>query len=226
MQDQHPEVYQPYPKIPRLSREITVTEKIDGSCGQVFVWDMAHQPKDHKQNLLPPVGSPPDGVPWLFVDGPIYIAAGSKNRWVTIGEDNFGFAKWVVVNAPALAGPGHGRHFGEWWGLGINRNYGLSERRFSLFNTDRWAEALSTEITMKEFCPDCCHVVPVLYRGKFSTASIEVELELLENQGSKAAPGFMQPEGVVVWHTAANHGFKKTIENDEKPKTVVDSPGQ
>ena len=36
--------------------------------------------------------------------------------------------------------------------------------------------------------------------------------------GSLAAPGFMKPEGVVIYHTAANIMFKKTFKNDEKGK--------
>ena len=38
---------------------------------------------------------------------------------------------------------------------------------------------------------------------------------------SVAAPGFMKPEGVVVFHTAGNLGFKKTLEKDEVPKGQV-----
>jgi hypothetical protein len=36
--------------------------------------------------------------------------------------------------------------------------------------------------------------------------------------GSKAAPGFMKPEGIVAFHVAGNIAFKKTIEKDEEPK--------
>ncbi len=36
--------------------------------------------------------------------------------------------------------------------------------------------------------------------------------------GSKAAPGFDNPEGVVVFHTANSSLFKVTLEGDEKPK--------
>lgn len=36
--------------------------------------------------------------------------------------------------------------------------------------------------------------------------------------GSWAAPGYMTPEGVVVFHTASNQLFKVTIEKDESPK--------
>jgi hypothetical protein len=31
----------------------------------------------------------------------------------------------------------------------------------------------------------------------------------------------MNPEGIVIYHTAANICFKKTIENDETPKSKV-----
>jgi hypothetical protein len=33
-----------------------------------------------------------------------------------------------------------------------------------------------------------------------------------------AAPGFMNPEGIVCYHVAAACGFKKTLENNEAPK--------
>jgi len=42
--------------------------------------------------------------------------------------------------------------------------------------------------------------------------------DLIET-GSVASPGFMRPEGVVVYHVAANMYFKKTIEKDEEPKS-------
>lgn len=32
-----------------------------------------------------------------------------------------------------------------------------------------------------------------------------------------------QPEGVVVFHTAGNVGFKRTLEKDEIPKTLVNA---
>jgi hypothetical protein len=105
---------------------------------------------------------------------------------------------------------GPGRHFGEWWGCGIQRGYGLKEKRFSLFNVSRWEESH----------PERCHVVPVLWRGLFDTAFIDGALTMLKATGSKAAPGYMHPEGVVVYHTAGNIGFKKSIERDDVPKSA------
>lgn len=170
-----------FPKMPRLSREIIVTEKIDGTNAQVHITD--------------------DGR----------ILAGSRTRWITPEADNFGFAAWVRDNSADLLTLGPGSHFGEWWGAGIQRRYGLTEKRFSLFNVGRWGELR----------PACCHVVPVLYRGNFDTAAIEECLNRLRAEGSVAAPGFMNPEGVVVFHLAGRVGFKKTLHKDELPKALA-----
>ena len=104
---------------------------------------------------------------------------------------------------------GVGYHYGEWWGQGIQRGYGLKEKRFSLFNVNKW-----NLIT----APACCHVVPTLYAGMFDTHTCTSIIEWLATYGSVAAPGFMKPEGIVVFHTAQGHLYKKTIEKDESPK--------
>ena len=182
-----------FPKIPRLSREIIVTEKIDGTNASVLITD--------------DFGPNDEGT---VVDS-LVVRAGSRTRWITPEDDNFGFAKWVQQNAEELVKLGPGHHFVEWWGVGIQRGYDLSERRFSLFNTLRWG---------KGNLPVCCDIVPVLYRGLFDTNLIEVELLKLGLEGSRAAPGFMKPEGVVVFHTAGNLLFKKTCEHDEEPKNA------
>ena len=64
----------------------------------------------------------------------------------------------------------------------------------------------------------CCDVVPTIYRGDFINDAVTNALEDLRTNGSKAAPGFMKPEGIVVYHTACRQYFKKTIEKDEEPK--------
>jgi hypothetical protein len=46
----------------------------------------------------------------------------------------------------------------------------------------------------------------------------------MQVKGSYAAPGFMKPEGIVVYHVAASVGFKKTIDNDHIPKGVNTRP--
>jgi hypothetical protein len=154
-----------------------------------------------------------NGVIYIGEDGE--VLAGSRSQWL-IGSDNFGFAKWVKENEDALRLLGPGRHYGEWWGSGIQRGYGLpkGEKRFSLFNVARWDENVPDARPR----PTICHVVPVLYRGPFLTEVIEAELKALKEGGSRAAPGFMKPEGVVIFHPQGNVGFKKTIEKDEEWK--------
>lgn len=188
-----------FPKMPRLSRDMIITEKLDGTNAQVCIRVLA-------DNEVMPTDTP-----IVTVRGNLLFYAGSRTRWIVPSDDNFGFAGWVAKNADDLAMLGEGRHFGEWWGLGIQRNYGLTERRFSLFNVSRWGENR----------PACCHIVPTLYRGPFTTDAVENALAALAMNGSAAAPGFMKPEGVVAFHTAGNFGFKKTLEKDALPKSLA-----
>jgi hypothetical protein len=189
-----------FPKMPRLSRECIITEKIDGTNAQVYITECGQ------------------------------IFAGSRNRWITPEQDNYGFAAWVRDNKEQLLKLGPGRHFGEWWGQGIQRKYGLSEKRFSLFNVQRWClhgqepqvipSSDPRNVKMQEVLPPCVGLVPVIWRGEFSTAKVALELDYMKIHGSYASPGFMNPEGIVVFHIAGNFGFKKTIEKDSEPKSL------
>lgn len=147
----------------------------------------------------------------IIAEDGVTIGAASRTKLIYPGkEDNAGFAGWVEANKEELRKLGPGRHFGEWWGGKIQRGYGLKEKRFSLFNVSRWAD--------DEVRPKCCHVVPILYTGMMDTFIIDEVLKDLAKLGSQAAKGFMDPEGIVIWHTAANVGFKRTIKDDEVPK--------
>lgn len=178
--------FQPWPKIARLNRDITISEKIDGTNAAIIVGDG-------------------------------FVASQSRKRLITPEDDNFGFARWVAANAGALTDIlGPGRHFGEWWGSGIQRGYGLpkGEKRFSLFNTARYGALPLGEV-------EGLGIAPVLYEGKFDADEIQYELDALALHGSAAAPGFMDPEGVVIFHSAAQTMFKVTIKGDEAPKSVM-----
>lgn len=48
---------------------------------------------------------------------------------------------------------------------------------------------------------------------------VRAAMTKLQILGSFAAPGFMNPEGVVIFHTAANVMFKKTFVKDDAGKT-------
>lgn len=198
-----PPVFQSFNKIARLSRPIVITEKIDGTNAQVTITE----------------------------DGGFFT--GSRNRWITPESDNFGFSKWAHDHKDELVKLGVGSHFGEWWGCGIQRGYGLSERRWSLFNVGRWCLAGQTpkqlpqnnpkaEPKFQDMLPACCHLVPVLWEGMFDTSEIAMTLHTLEIDGSSAAPGFMQPEGIIIYHRHSGVLFKKTILKDDVPKGGVE----
>ncbi len=179
--------FRSFNKIARLSREMIVTEKIDGTNGIIAIGENGE------------------------------FQVGSRNKWLTdelgnIQSDNAGFAQWAIKNRDSLMSLGVGFHYGEWWGSGIQRGYNLpkGEKRFSLFNVSRWQD--------DNVRPACCHVVPVLHVGMFDTAKVNEIIADLSVSGSYAAPGFMKPEGVVVFHSAGGFLFKKTIERDEYHK--------
>jgi len=157
----------------------------------------------------------------------LYLFAASRNRWLTTGKqnDNHAFAYWVQEHGAELVMLGEGRHFGEWMGKGIQRGYGLEEKRFYLFNVSKWAkknfECTPPLAEKQEYCPDCCEVVPILYEGAFDTVKIDQILNLLKVGGSVAVNHYMNPEGICIYHTAAGQYFKKTIEGDDKPKGVT-----
>lgn len=171
--------FKPYPKTPRFFREVVITEKIDGTNGQILINENGE------------------------------LAAASKNRILTLENDNAGFYRWCLDNKEELLKLGPGHHAGEWWGKGIQRGYSKPNKAFSLFNVGRWNT---------ENIPNCVNVVPTLYQGMLEPNTVHKCLHLLRKEGSFAAPGFMEPEGVVIYHTAAKIQFKVMLENDDKAK--------
>ena len=218
-----------WPKIARLFRDCVITEKIDGTNAAIgiqefpFGWHaggvdgdgVSHEVPEGALLLLGPE-NPDNG--WGLPDHEYLVYAQSRKRVITPDADNHGFARWVWGNAEGLVQAlGEGLHFGEWWGSGIQRGYGLrnGEKRFSLFNTARWHD-----IDELSKVPGL-GAVPVLYDGLFSTGAVDHAKGDLRTYGSSASPGFMNPEGVVVYHSASNMMFKSTLENDEVPKEVA-----
>jgi hypothetical protein len=213
--------FKPWPKTPRFSRDIVITEKIDGTNAQISIFERTAEIVSSSVPFLSVVGT--DGRDYCMV-------AGSRNRWISAQDDNYGFGRWVSDNREELLKLGLGSHFGEWWGAGIQRRYGLSEKRFSLFNTNRWHpdslnggifELITDPITRAvshRAGPKCCYVVPTLYRGPLHTMKVDSCIAHLILNGSIAAPGFMDPEGVCIYHTASGQVFKKTCKDDDKAK--------
>lgn len=158
--------FKAWPKIPRLSNETYfITEKIDGTNACIII--------DEEGNF----------------------GCQSRTRLITPEDDNYGFARWAYENKDELMKLGPGHHFGEWWGAGIQRNYGISDKRFSLFNTHRW---LKPDAVL----PNCVHVVPTI------DGTIDEAIQFLKTNGSLAAPGFLRVEGIIVYNSLAKSYYK------------------
>lgn len=186
--------FKPWGKTPRLfGKTMTITEKIDGTNGCIIVTDDGQIGAQSRNRLLPMGPKGMDDIGWQK-------------------RDNAGFGAWVRENQEALIeflGPGY--HYGEWFGKGIARNYGLSDKRFALFNTGRWGYLWDPENA-----PDIAGltVVPVLYHGTFDTEVVRDVFGDLMSYGSVAAPGFMKPEGVCIYHAANGQIYKMTDNGD------------
>jgi len=193
--------FREFHKIPRYSREVLVSEKIDGTNASVFIGE--------------------DGT----------FLTGCRTRWITPDKDNHSFSRWAHEHMEELKTLGPGHHFGEWWGNGIQRGYGLKngDKRFSLFNLTRWClhgqepqpinSSDPRNVRMQDVLPTCVGLVPLLWRGLFDDLDAKALLQDLAVGGSRAVPGYMNPEGIVVFHTAAGICFKKTVKQDDVPKS-------
>lgn len=218
--------FKEFDKIPRLKRDIIITEKIDGTNAQVYIisateiMEKADPTFTHEYSLS------------FDLNTKCYMFAGSRTRWIKPGKefDNYGFAGWVKENSEELFKLGEGRHYGEWFGKGIQRGYGIDKKVFALFNTGRWFKTTADMKYVYEGCPailpltpcpDCCDVVPVLYRGDFDTRAIDDCLADLRTGGSKAVSGYTNAEGIVVYHVASRSLYKVTLEKDNQPKSLT-----
>ncbi len=185
-------VFRAFPKIARLNREIIVTEKIDGTNAAVGVTDGME------------------------------VYAQSRNRIITPNADNHGFARWCARHRVDLAWQlGPGLHFGEWYGRGIQRGYGITDpsvgddgKLFGLFDVTRWEGA--------EFTVPGLTVVPRLLTGdSLDRPAVLKALQWLVESGSRAtgAKGYPEPEGVVVYHPHSRSSFKVTVKDDLRGKS-------
>lgn len=189
-------VFREWPKIARWNRDVTITEKIDGSNACVIVTE------DDR------------------------VAAQSRSKIITPETDNHGFARWVQENAPMLAGTlGVGYHFGEWFGSGVQKRagYGLEKgvKKLALFNHERWSAAIIADPRLYELG---LTTVPVLSQGSMANVDAQIRycIALLRQTGSqvRSARGndAVKPEGIVIYHHAANMSFKMTLEKDDEWK--------
>lgn len=179
--------FKKWPSIMRLSSEVCyITEKIDGTNAVIHVAD--------------------DGI----------VLAGSRERWLSNDDgtppeknkDNFGFGQWVYERRSDLVKLGPGTHYGEFHGKGIQRQYGLADRRFASF------EYWRNDIAIDGVC-----VVPILLTCEPIGDPWDAVVETLKRNGSALYHGFMNPEGVVItFKEMKSAKFKRLCDKDRLHK--------
>jgi len=183
-----PHEFKSFPKIPRFDKgiEICVTQKIHGTNAQVYIF--------RKE------------------DGELDLICGSRNRWITLEDDNVGFARFVHDNKEEFIRLlGEGRHFGEWAGKGINSGEGLDHKRLFLFNIARWdTRTLPNNVSMVPVIWHCNSLKDYTFYQLVDRC-----MGILKSNGSLIAPGYMKPEGIVI--QIGNQFFKETFDNEEIP---------
>lgn len=211
--------FEAWPKIPRLGNEtVQVTEKIDGTnaCVVILPYLPDHEPLVQAGHATV-LGDEDTNEMYTF-------ATQSRKRFIWPGKqsDNAGFAAWAWEHRSELATTlGYGKHYGEWYGQGIQHGYGLKEKRFALFNASRWED-----LDKKEHGIEALEVVPVLYDGPVSFLDnghphfepVKLSIETLRRVGSFAVKGYMSPEGVIAYYRLARVSYKAFLHNNTTPK--------
>jgi hypothetical protein len=227
--------FQEFESIEVLESLVTISEKIHGTNAQIAIEETRTtigecSPNDTVEDLASRFpGKKLEIAPYSDIRSSVReikmeLQAGSRTRWITPEDDNYGFATWAYANKDALiALLGPGRHFGEWYGSGIGPGYGLKEKRFALFNTFRWTPAKDQLLPRMD-------VVPILYQGKFTPTIVKETMDKLKAEGSALVPGYKKPEGVVMFFSRTSSYFKQVFEKedtgwdkkDKKEKAPVD----
>ena len=167
-------MFESWQKIPRYSgptQNVVISEKMDGTNACIII---------------------EDGV---------IVGTQSRKRMITPQDDNYGFAGWVERNNDELLKLGDGRHFGEWVGLGIQKNpHNFDCKKFYLFNSGRWWTDR----------PSCCEVVMVLYSGELQDMTVDAVMTELKGHADQHD---YEAEGVIIYYTSKRTYEKATFKN-------------
>ena len=154
-----------------LFRDVTISEKIDGTNAQVFV---VAEDRGRRQ-------------PGRGLGGSLRKRTTSVSR------------RGSPIMLTSCASSAQDVISAEWYGRGIQRRYGLQDRRFALFNscTDGPRSARRAAA-----------IVPVLTTRTMGADVVSECLETLRSGGSLARSGFHAPGGIVIYHHASGGMFR------------------
>ena len=141
------------------------------------------------------------------------VGVQSRKRMINVGKDNdnFGFASYVSQNEAKFLQLGEGRHYGEWAGLGIQKNpHNLENKQFFLFDTRRWGEHNPP--------PEGINVVEVLYQGEYTKSKVD---EVMNELKTRSETEGWKAEGIVVYFPKLSTMEKHTFEYSKGKWTGV-----
>lgn len=173
-----------FPKYPKTLRyenlRVVITEKIDGTNGLIEI--------------------SPDGVRF-----------GSRNCYLNEHKDNYGFFNFFsqfenrIMESFSPEYDGLVHIYGEWFGAGIQRTYGLKEKYFMPFSP-YWANTL-IEVGVPNIVPPY-----QFYAGKMDSVREEMAFQTLKEEGSQLVPGWKRPEGIIIHYLDNNLKIKRTLD--------------
>jgi hypothetical protein len=198
--------FQEFDKIHALHKTtLLVTQKLHGTNASIWIRPTGEIDYSEEQ------------AQFLTEDGQFLVLPGKRTSFITLENDNFGFARFVYENKEALyKALGQGVWFGEWCGPGINSGEGLTQKRLALFAVLSLEEKYHN-MKSAGLWPDRVDLVPVLFTGLGSNIEQIAELVMndLKEKGSSYVPGYMRPEGIVIQILGTNVKFKKVFEAEE-----------
>jgi hypothetical protein len=189
-------LFRSFSSIPRWSKGVAVSEKIDGTNAQIHIVQYGDEEFDF------------DGHAWLAIaknfERDQYMLVASRNKYIMLDQDNQGFGNWCLANVAELWKLGPGRHYGEWAGPGIQKNpLNLEEKRLFMFNP-KWVDQ----------GPSCVEIAPVLAEC-MDAGDIDQLMADLKRNGTQVEGGKGQAEGVVIYHHGSGKLYKATYDNPE-----------
>ena len=169
-----------------------------------------------------------DGTNSLIEINETNVRFGSRNRYISFSDDNAGFANFFKDYEARFEDAAKDittdesyplRIYGEWFGCGIQRGYGLKDKFFMPFNSF-YSEKLIEYQVPNVIAPN------IMYTGKFSMEVVDTCMQQLKLNGSGVVKDYKQPEGIVIFFPKYNFRLKETFDGakwkDALPKSEHD----
>ena len=180
------------------------------------------------ENIYCVISEKIDGTNGLIEINETNVRFGSRNRYISFSDDNAGFANFFKDYEARFKDAAKDittdksyplRIYGEWFGRGIQRGYGLKDKFFMPFSSF-YSEKLIEYQVPNVITPN------IMYTGKFSMEVVDTCMQQLKLNGSGVVKDYKQPEGIVIFFPKYNFRLKETFDGakwkDALPKSEHD----